>query len=196
MKNLLKLSLQHFAEGDSAASEGANGNAVNQTGESTADSKEPTFDDMLKNKTYQAEFDRRVTKALETAKERWDSTAKAQQEEAQKLAKMNTEQKAQYENAQAAKKLSEREAAVTKRELTMEAKSILIEKGLPAELSDVLDYSSADKCKDSIESVSKAFNLAVEKAVNERMKGSVPKKGEENSDDKMATMLRAAAGLK
>ena len=31
-----------------------------------------SFDDILKNKDYQAEFDRRVQKALGTAKEKWE----------------------------------------------------------------------------------------------------------------------------
>ena len=30
-----------------------------------------TFDDVLKDKGYQAEFDRRISKALETAKTKW-----------------------------------------------------------------------------------------------------------------------------
>ena len=33
----------------------------------------PSFDEVLQNKDYQSEFDRRVNKAIETAKGGWDA---------------------------------------------------------------------------------------------------------------------------
>lgn len=36
-----------------------------------------TFDEILEDKEYQSEFDKRVTKALETAKAKWDAKAEA-----------------------------------------------------------------------------------------------------------------------
>ncbi|MBP3922847.1 MAG: hypothetical protein J6D27_07775 [Ruminiclostridium sp.] len=66
MKKLLKISLQHFAEENT---DGA-GN-MNADGGSAV----PTFDEVLKNKDYQSEFDKRITKALETAKEKWETEA-------------------------------------------------------------------------------------------------------------------------
>ena len=95
--------------------------------------------------------------------------------EAEKLRKMNTQQKAEYERKQLEQKLSEREKAVTERELRATAKESLTSKGLPAELSECLDYTDADKCSKSIESVSKAFNAAVTNAVNARLKQNPPK---------------------
>lgn len=38
-----------------------------------------TFDEILADKTYQSEFDKRVTKALETAKIKWDESVKKEQ---------------------------------------------------------------------------------------------------------------------
>ena len=95
--------------------------------------------------------------------------------EAEKLRKMNAEQKADYERKQLEQKLSEREKAVAERELRATAKETLASKGLPAELSDCLDYTDAEKCSKSIESVSKAFNTAVTNAVNARLKQNPPK---------------------
>ena len=144
---------------------------------STAQQPEPSFDDVLKNKTYQSEFDRRVGKALETAKQKWEAEAQEKADEAAKLAKMKADEKAEYERQKREKALSERETAVTKRELHAEAVTQLTEKGLPASLADILDCTSAENCKKSMEAVEKAFNEAVEKAVNERLKGSAPKTG-------------------
>lgn len=74
------------------------------------------------------------------------------------------------------KDIQVREAAITKRELTAEAKSTLADKGLPVGLSDALTYTDADTCKKSIEAVEKAFQQAVEKAVEEKLKGGQPPK--------------------
>lgn len=174
------ISLQHFAE--SAGDGGASANVPDQTADNGGDaqdnaSQKPTFDDMLKDKNMQSEFDKRVSKALETAKTKWQRDADEKLSEAKKLEKMNAEQKAEYQRKQTEEKLAKREAEVTKRELMAEAKVQLADKGLPVGLAAVLDYTGADECKTSIETVSKAFAEAVESAVNERMKGNPPKAG-------------------
>ena len=56
-----------------------------------------SFDEILGDKTYQAEFDRRVQKALETARTKWEAEEQTKRTEAEKLAKMDAEQKAKYE---------------------------------------------------------------------------------------------------
>ena len=60
-----------------------------------------TFDDVLSNKEYQAEFDRRVQKAIQThetkLKEQWKLEQDTQKSEAEKLAQMNETQKLQYQ---------------------------------------------------------------------------------------------------
>ena len=96
--------------------------------------------------------------------------------EAERLAKMNAEQKAQYEREKKEKEIADREAAITKRELMATAKEQLAEKGLPISLADVLNYASAEECSASIEAVGKAFQEAVEKAVNDRRSGGKPPK--------------------
>ena len=62
-----------------------------QTTEGTQNSggsTQPSFDEMLKNGGHQAEFDRRVTKAIATAKANWEKAQADEQNEAAKLAKM------------------------------------------------------------------------------------------------------------
>ncbi|MCM1335301.1 MAG: DUF4355 domain-containing protein [Bacteroides sp.] len=181
----LKLPLQFFAEDDA----GTAGNAANadgtagtsgaegKAGETGAETASPSFDDLLKNKDYQSEFDKRVAKALETARAKWDEQKKAELTEQEKLAKMKADEKAQYEREKREKALREREAAITRRELTASAKETLIEKGLPPELSAVLNCESAEACKESLDAVETAFKAAVEKAVAERLKSPPPKLG-------------------
>ena len=173
-KPTLCISMQYFADPDNKAEAETNASAENADDAG----KEPTFDDVLSsNKAYQSEYDKRVNKALNTARQKWEADAKAQAEEAAKLAKMQAAEKAEYERQKREKELSEREAAITKRELHAEAVTQLTGKGLPAGLADILDCTSADACKASMEAVEKAFGEAVEKAVNDRLKGAPPKAG-------------------
>lgn len=74
------------------------------------------------------------------------------------------------------KELTDREAAITRKELMAEAKNTLASDGLPQELAEVLDYSDADTCKKSMEKVKEVFQRAVETAVEEKLKGGKPPK--------------------
>lgn len=179
-----KMNLQFFAEsGDTAgADQGEGGGAGNKPDEGSSDgadtgNKEPkSFDDILQNKDYQAEFDRRVQKALGTAKEKWTALMDDKLSEADKLAKMNKEEKAEYLRQKQEKELKDREAAITRRELMAEAKNTLAEKKLPVGLAEVLNYADADSCNKSMAAVEKAFREAVQAAVEEKLKGGTPPK--------------------
>lgn len=166
--------------GGAPGAAGAEGGAVGGEGGATL----PSFDDFLKDPKNQAEFDRRVAKALDTSRTKMQADIEAKMQEArteaEKMAKMNAEQKAQYEREKQAKELADREAAITKRELMATAKEQLAEKGLPISLASVLNYSSAEECTASIDAVGKAFQEAVEKAVNDRLAGGKPPKKADN----------------
>lgn len=187
MKNkTLPFNLQYFAE---SPSDGAGEGDINGDGgkgtkpgeESETDNDkpgtEPTFDELLKS-GHQAEFDRRVQKAIETAltkqKGKYEALMNDKLSEAEKLAKMTKEEKQEYMQKKHERELEEREAAITRRELMAEAKNTLSEKGLPASLAEVLNYTDAESCKKSIESLEIAFSAAVEKAVEEKLKGGNP----------------------
>lgn len=178
------MNLQFFAEsGDGAGADqgegSGSGSEATEGGTDGAEtgSKEPkSFDDILKDSKYQAEFDRRVQKALGTAKEKWTALMDDKLSEADKLAKMNKEEKAEYLRQKQEKELKDREAAITRRELMAEAKNTLAEKKLPVGLAEVLNYGDADSCSKSIEAVEKAFQEAVQAAVEEKLKGGTPPK--------------------
>ena len=112
--------------------------------------------------------------------------------EAEKVAKMDAEQKAKYAQEKHEKELAEREAALTKRELTATAKEILADKGLPAELVEIVNTTDADSCAASIEAIEKASSAAVQNAVNERLKSNPPKVGDTNTGKTEVTSLRDA----
>ena len=188
------MNLQLFAEGgDGAGADGGNGGGSGEGagGEGGAGGDTPpSFDDLLKTGGNQAEFDRRVQKAVNTAvtkaQEKWQALADDKLSEAEKLAKMTKEEKAQYMQQKREKELTDREAAITRKELMAEAKNTLASDGLPQELAEVLDYSDADTCKKSMEKVKEVFQRAVETAVEEKLKGGKPPKKAPGGDAQKA----------
>ena len=166
----------------------------NNKGGQEPEPKPMSFDDFLKsNKDYQAEFDRRVSKATTTAvnnaQERWQMITDEKVSEAEKLAKMTKDERDKYNIQKREKDLEEREKEITRKELRATAKNALAEKELPLELAELLDYTDAKSCNKSIESLEKAFQSAVASAVNERLKGTEPmKKAPGNEQDEMTAM--------
>ncbi len=170
--------------GTTTGGEGTNGGSTGEGAEGSEGDK--SFDDVLKDKKYQSEFDKRVAKALETAKSKWETEKATELEnaktEAEKLAKMNAEQKAKYAEEKRIAELEKREKDITTRELKAQAYETLAEKNLPKELIGTLNFESAETCNASIEAVEKAFQNAVAKAVNDKLRGSEIPKGGQGSE--------------
>lgn len=180
------INLQLFAEGegnDNGAGNGDDGGAGAGSGDG---GNEMSFDDFLGQAENRAEFDRRVQKAIDTAvtnaQEKWQALTDDKLSEAERLAKMTKEEKEQYQRQKKEKELSDREAAITRKELMAEAKNTLASDGLPQELAEVLNYTDADSCKKSMEKVKTVFQKAVETAVEEKLKGGKPPKKAPETD--------------
>ncbi|ELQ0171752.1 DUF4355 domain-containing protein [Clostridium perfringens] len=170
--------------GTTTGGEGTNGGSTGEGAEGSEGDK--SFDDVLKDKKYQSEFDKRIAKALETAKSKWETEKATELEnaktEAEKLAKMNVEQKAKYAEEKRIAELEKREKDITTRELKAQAYETLAEKNLPKELIGTLNFESAETCNASIEAVEKAFQNAVAKAVNDKLRGGEIPKGGQGSE--------------
>lgn len=179
-KYALPLYLQLFADSAGGSGEGEGGEgAAPGTGEGGPEEKSKGGGD---TKTFtQEDVNKIISDRLAKERSKWEKEFQAKideaKTEAEKLAKMNAEQKAEYERQQREKELADREAKITQRELRATALETLAEKDLPKELAEILDYTNADSTNKSIEAVEKAFRSAVEAGVNERLKGNPPKGG-------------------
>jgi len=111
---------------------------------------------------------------LAKAKKAWDKELADKQSEAEKLAKMDADQKKTYEFEKRVKDLEKREAEITRRELKSQALEMLEQKNLPKSLVDLLNLTDADSCKASIDAVEKAFSQAVQADVDNKLKGDRP----------------------
>lgn len=128
----------------------------------------------------QAEMDAAIANRLSRYKrdedKRIEEAKQAARSEAEKLAKMNAEQRAEHDRQEAERaakareeEITRREAELTRRELKATAMDELAKRKLPGGLLDILNYSDADACSASIATVEKAWRECVQQGVNERL---------------------------
>lgn len=183
-----RLGMSRLMDADTGANSGGNSGA--ETTE-TEEQKETTQTE----KTFtQKDLDKIIQDRLSKEQSKWEKKVQEEKTEAEKLAKMKADEKAKYQEEKRLAEIEKREKDITTRELKAQAYETLAEKGLPKDLVEILNYADAESCNKSIDAVEKAFQGAVEKAVNEKLKGNPPKQGTGTSSSDAS--LRAAFGLK
>ena len=168
-KFMFPLDIQLFADDNSG--DGSGNDDDQGTGQDNQDSGEGGQE----TKTFtQEELDKIVQGRIAKERKAWEKHLEDEKTEAQKLETMSEKEKKKYQEEKRIKELDDRESAITRRELTAQAKVQLADKGIPTELAEILNLTDAESCKKSIEIVEKAFQTAVEKAVEEKIKGNAP----------------------
>lgn len=169
-KFMFPLDIQLFADDNSGDDSGNDDQGTGQDNQDSGEGGQET-------KTFtQEELDKIVQGRIAKERKAWEKHLEDEKTEAQKLETMSEKEKKKYQEEKRIKELDDREAAITRRELTAQAKVQLADKGIPTELAEILNLSDAESCKKSIETVEKAFQTAVEKAVEEKIKGNAPMK--------------------
>lgn len=173
---MIKKKFQIFAEGEGGGAEGGDGAGTQQE---PAESK--TFDDFLKEGDYQAEFDRRVQKAISTAvanaEKKWRTLTDTKVSEAEKLAQMTAEEKEKYRADKAEKELADLKRQIMLSEMSGTARKMLSDENIviPDEIIANLVCDDAEKTKTAVESFAKTYKTAVQNGVKEALKGNTPK---------------------
>lgn len=176
--------LQMFAEGEGAgaAGEPAGTGAGAATEEGTTQTEPLSFDDFLAQ-GGQAEFDRRINKAVQTAvanaQKKWQTLTDSKVSEAEKLAQMTSEEKEKYRADKAEKELADLKRQIALGDMAKTARKMLSGEQitLPDEIVMNLVSDDAEKTKESVEGFAKAFKEAVNAAVKEALRGNPPKAG-------------------
>lgn len=171
MKSRMFRMLQLFAE-----------ETVDHTAEPDAvkDSVNPenTSDDSGEEKKYtDNDVDAIVNKRFAKWKTEQEQAVKSAKEEAEKLAKMNAEQKQNYEIEKLQKENEKLKQEAAKVELSRSATGILAEKGIEA-TQDVLDFvvgNDADDTNAKIDKLVKIVESQLKKAEIARATGTTPK---------------------
>ena len=160
-----------------------------ENNEKTVDTEEVktmTFDEILaSNPEYQSEFDRRMAKSnktyLETEKANWekeysDKLAK-EKSEAEKLARMNTEQQLNYKIKQLEEEIALRDSKINASQLKETTTDILIEKGIPSEYLKMFDFTkeTADTINSKVELLSNIRSQDLQNSINKTLRQESPK---------------------
>jgi hypothetical protein len=123
--------------------------------------------------------DKRVSQALKTAREKWESelSEKIQKErsEAEELAKMTEAERLQREFDNQKQTFEEERKSFLREKLELQTVKSLQAEELPTEFSEFVLSDSAEKVSENIKRFKEQWQQAIEKAVDERLKGSTPK---------------------
>ena len=175
--------LQLFAEGEGDGSGAGNGNEDGAGAGSGDSGNEMSFDDFLGQAENRAEFDRRVQKAVNTAvtkaQEKWQALTDDKLSEAEKLAKMTKDEKAEYKTRKLEKELADLKRQNSISEMSKTARKMLSDEeiSIPDELLAHLVSESAEDTKAAVEAFGKMYKDAVQAAVKDALKGNAPKGG-------------------
>lgn len=109
----------------------------------------------------------------------WQAKKDKEINEAQKLAEMNEQQKAEYKLDKLQKELDEYKNRETLSEMAKTARSILSEQNIniPDELVSVLVTTDADTTSENVKAFAKAFQSAVSQAVDSKISHREPRTG-------------------
>ncbi|ERI05144.1 DUF4355 domain-containing protein [Atopobium sp. oral taxon 810] len=120
-----------------------------------------------------------VDKIIERKFAKWQKQQDEKVAEAQKLAEMNATQKAEYERDQLQKHLDELERSNAISDMVSESRKQLSQRNidLPDELVQMLVADDAETTKARVDSFAETFEAAVAAAVQAKLAGNAPKKG-------------------
>ena len=178
---------QIFAEdGGSDGNDDKGGNPGADDKGGNNDGAEP--DSKATKKYSDAEVDEIINKKFA----KWQKEQERKISEAEKLAGMNAQEKAEHERDTLQKELDELKRANSIAEMEKTARTMLHDDGVnvPDEVVSSLIAEDADSTKTKVESFSKAFKEAVQTAVKDALKGKAPATGKSGSTLTKADILK------
>ena len=135
-------------------------------------------------KTFtQAELDAIIQKEKAKAKRSAEKEYQAKMDEAEKLRKMNADEKAKYEAEKQAAYIAELEAKINRSGLEKEASKMLSEAGIVAgdEILAFVVKDSAESTQEAVNGFSELVNQLADNKVKEMLKGKTPRKVEQST---------------
>ena len=179
---------QIFAEdgGSDGNDEGAKG------GNPGADDKGGKNDEAEPDKDTKKYSDAEVDEIINKKFAKWQKEQEPKISEAEKLAGMNAQEKAEHERDTLQKELDELKRANSIAEMEKTARTMLRDDGVnvPDEVVSSLIADDADNTKAKVEAFSKAFKEAVQTAVKDALKGKAPATGKDGSTLTKADILK------
>lgn len=152
-----------------------------------------SFDELLKQ-GYQGEFDRRVSKALATAKANWEREQAQAQDESKRLEKMTAAQRERWQLDRDKADFEQKKAAFAAEQMRVTVGAELQKRGLDAGFAKYLSGRTAEESTANLDEFQALWNQAISAAVTARMRGkSAPEEPKESNTD--LARLRRSMGL-
>lgn len=181
-----KINLQLFADDAGSGADNAGGaagadDANNGADQGAGGNPQPEAKPGADEKKY---TDSDVDKLIDKKFAEWQKKKDKEVDEAAKLAKMNAQQKAEYERDELQKKLDEYKRKDALAEMSKTARKMLSDEGINVsdELLSRLVTTEAEETKAAVDSFTKLFKAAVEDAVKDKARGTTPKNITNNSN--------------
>ena len=185
---IIRIPMQFFAEGEGTpagqqtdsqntpAGQDSSGSELTLEGVFGKFSAEDILGSEQMKKALQSHTDKQITKALETAKAKWQQEQLDALDESKKLEKMTAAEREKYQFEKDKKDFEKKKAEFEHAQLTVTVGAELQKRGLSADFSQYLTADNAENSKTNIDAFEKLFNDAVQTAVNDRLKGGTPPK--------------------
>lgn len=135
----------------------------------------PDFEELLRqHRDYQSAFDRKVDRALQTARSNWEREQASALEQRRAADLEEARGKAQAEWRQKMAELEDREARQALRERQVETADRLASLGLSPKFAPWLTGQTSEESRQRVEEFDQLFRGAVSDTVTQRMSGFVP----------------------
>lgn len=168
LNDTIKMNLQLFAEPEPEPA------PEPQPTEPTPPEPPKTYTEDELKAQIQAETDRKVTKALETAKAKWAEEEQAKLKQAEELAKLSEKERLAKELEIQRNEFEQEKSKFQRERLTLQTEKDLISKDMPAEFAQFVVADTAEQTLININTLQASWQAAIEKAVDDKVKGRTP----------------------
>ena len=176
--NKYKLDLQLFNDGNPVNPEGNMGNPAEPTLDDFMGRFKP--EDILAHASMRSALDSQIGKRVNTAitneRTKREQEQNANLSEAEKLAKMTKEEREKYQFKKDQESFASEKAAFEHDKLVVATGNELNTLNIDPSLAEIIVGKDAEETKTRMETFTKVFNAAVEKAVENKLKGGEPMK--------------------
>ena len=140
--------------------------------------------DEVQVKTFtQDEVNEMISKRLQRERKDIEAKIEAERKEAEELAKLSEAEKQKKLFEKQVKEFEETKRAFENEKLLNETTKQLASKNLPIEFAEMLKGEDAESTFENIKVFEEKFNTALEKAVNDRLKGNTPRVSISNNSE-------------
>ena len=132
-----------------------------------------TFDEVLTDPKMQAEFDKRIAKALETSRSKWEEELEEKRKELEETAKLSAEEKAKKEIEKLTKENETYRANEARRAMKDSSLEYIKNKGYSSSIENLIDLGSFKdeaEMQERLDKINTDLSTAISNGLNDKLK--------------------------